>query len=301
MNNKVVIIGCGNVGMSYAYALINQRTKVNEIVCIDLNKERLIGDIMDLNHGIPFGPSRIKVRMGDYSDCYNASIVCICAGANQAPGETRLDLLKKNNAIFESIIKEVVKSGFDGIFLIATNPVDIMTYITYRHSNFPIGRVIGTGTTLDTARLRHLLGQELGINSRNVHAYVIGEHGDSEFVPWSNALVGTTNIQRLVELEKLEEISDSVKNAAYDIIARKGATHYGIGMVLVRITNAILDDENTVLTVSTYNEELDCFIGTPAIINREGVAKTFPLVLTTSEKELYQRSASILKNEIDNL
>lgn len=301
MNNKVVIIGCGNVGLSYAYALINQRTKVNEIVCIDLNKEKLIGDVKDLNHGIPFGPSRIKVRIGDYSDCYNASIVCICAGAPQAPGETRLDLLKKNNAIFEGIIKDVVKSGFDGIFLIASNPVDIMTYITYRHSNFPIGRVIGTGTTLDTARLRHLIGKELELNPRNVHAYVIGEHGDSEFVPWSNSFVGTTNIQRLIDSEKLEEISNDVKNAAYDIIERKGSTHFGIGMVLVRITNAILDDENTILTVSTYNEEYDCFIGTPAVVNRNGVEKTFPLVLTTAEKELYQKSADILKNEIYKL
>lgn len=301
MNNKVVIIGAGNVGMSYAYALINQRTKVNEIVCIDINEERLIGDVKDLNHGIPFGPSRIKVRVGDYSDCFDASVVCICAGASQSPGETRLDLLKKNNLIFENIVREVTKTGFDGIFLIATNPVDIMTYITYKHSKFPVGRVIGTGTTLDTARLRHLIGKELGLNSRNVHAYVMGEHGDSEFVPWSNSFVGTTNLQRFIDRDRLDEISEEVKNAAYDIIERKGSTHYGIGMVLVRITNAILDNENTILTVSTYNEEYDCFIGTPAIINRNGVAKKFPVILTTEEQKLYQDSANIIKGEIDRL
>lgn len=301
MKNKVVIIGCGNVGMSYAYALLNQKTKVNEIILIDVNEERILGEAMDLNHGLPFAPSKISIRVGDYNDCMDASIVCICAGSNQKPGETRLELLNRNAAIFKTIIDKVVLSGFDGIFLVASNPVDIMTYVTYKHSHFPVGRVIGSGTTLDTARLRYLLGDELKLNSKNVHAYVMGEHGDSEFVPWSNAYVGSINIQKFIKADKLEEIRHSVKNAAYEIINKKGATYYGIGMVLVRITNAILDDENSILTVSVYNEDFNIFIGEPAIVNRSGIRGKLPIELTLKEKEFFNKSANIIKDSVDSL
>lgn len=301
MINKVVIIGCGNVGMSYAYSLLNQKTKVTDIVLVDLNYERTVGEAMDLNHGMPFSPSKIKIKAGTYADCSDASIVCIAAGANQAPGETRLDLLHKNNTIFESIITQVTKSGFKGIFLVATNPVDIMTYITYKHSNFPKSRVIGSGTTLDTARLRYLIGDQLNINSKNVHAYVMGEHGDSEFVAWSNAYVGSNPVTDHLNQTKLDSISDQVKNAAYEIISRKGATYYAIGMVLVRITNAILDDENTILTVSAYNEEHDIYIGMPSVVNRHGVEKVIEINLNEEEQVKFNESISIIRKEVNKL
>ena len=301
MNNKIVIIGCGNVGMSYAYALLNQKTKVNEIVLIDLNKERTKGEEMDLNHGMPFSPSKINIKAGDYKDCFGAKIVCIAAGANQAPGETRLDLLNKNNAIFKSIVNEVVTSGFDGIFLVATNPVDVMTYITMVHSKFPKNKVIGSGTTLDTARLRYLIGERLNINSKNVHAYVMGEHGDSEFVAWSNAYVGSNKVSEFLEKEERDSIALKVKNAAYEIIKRKNATYYAIGMVLVRITNAILEDENSILTISAYEEENDLYIGMPSIVNKDGVKEVMKIKLNEEETKLFENSIEVIKNEIKKI
>jgi len=301
MNNKVVIIGCGNVGMSYAYALLNQRTKVTEVVLIDINTEKTVGEAMDLNHGLAFAPSKIKIKAGDYGDCSDAAVVCISAGANQKAGETRLDLLNKNSAIFKEIVNKVISSGFSGIFLIATNPVDIMTYITYKYSNFTSGKVIGSGTTLDTARLRYLIGDKLNINPKNIHAYVLGEHGDSEFVPWSNTYVGSIKMENFIDRNTLENISIKVKNAAYEIIKRKNATYYAIGMVLVRITNAILDDENTILTVSTYNKDYDIYIGMPSVVNREGVVNSININLTEEENIKFKNSASIIRGEIAKL
>jgi L-lactate dehydrogenase len=301
MKNKIVIIGCGNVGMSYAYSILNQKTKVNEIVLIDLNQDKIHGEVMDLNHGMPFSPSKINIKAGDYSDCRDAKIVCIAAGANQAPGETRLDLLQKNNKIFEKIVTEVVANDFNGIFLVATNPVDIMTYITYKHSNFPINKVMGSGTTLDTARLRYLIGEKLNINSKNVHAYVMGEHGDSEFIAWSNAYVGSSSIYDYLDENTLIEIGKQVKNAAYEIIKRKGATYYAIGMVLTRITNAILDDENTILTISSYDEKNNIFIGMPTIVNASGASKKISVKLTKEEQDKFNISANIIKNEVEKI
>ena len=206
MNNKVVIIGCGNVGMSYAYALLNQRTYVNELVLIDLNKDRIVGEVMDLNHCLAFAPSKVAIKVGDYSDCKDAQIVCIAAGANQNPGETRMDLINKNSKIFKDIVTQVMNSGFQGIFLVATNPLDVMTYLTYKYSNMPPSKVIGSGTTLDTARLRYLISDRIGINPKNIHAYVIGEHGDSEFVPWSNVNVVLQNINQFLSEKDLNDI-----------------------------------------------------------------------------------------------
>jgi L-lactate dehydrogenase len=302
MKNKVAIIGCGNVGMSYAYALLNQKTKVNEIVLIDIDHEKTIGEAMDLNHGLAFSPSKITITAGSYEDCKDASIVCICAGAKQAQGgETRLDLLNKNKVIFKDIIDNVIKSGFKGIFLVATNPVDIMTYITYKYSHFDKSKVIGSGTTLDTARLRYLIGDTLKINPKNIHAYVIGEHGDSEFVTWSNTYVGSIRMDKYINQPILDNISNQVKNAAYEIINKKGATYYAIGMVLVRITNAILDDENTILTVSNYNKEHDIFIGMPSIVNRNGASDPIGIELTEEEQIKFNNSVNIIKNEIGKL
>ena len=300
MNNKVVIIGCGNVGMSYAYALLNQRTYVNKLVLIDLDEKRLEGEVMDLNHCLSYAPSKISINKGTYNDCSDAKIVVIAAGANQKEGETRLNLLERNASIFKNIIDNVKNSGFNGIFLIATNPVDIMTYITYKYSNFPSTKVIGTGTSLDTARLQLMIGKKLCINPKNVQGYVMGEHGDSEFIPWSNANISLQNIKEFFNEEELKVIEHDVKNAAYEIIERKGATYYGIGMALVRITNAILGNENLIMPLSVLDKERDMYIGRPCIIGIEGI-RDIKLNLTDEENFKYERSINILKEEIKNL
>lgn len=299
--NKVVIIGCGNVGMSYAYALLNQRTAVSELALIDLNQDRIEGEVMDLNHCLAFAPSKINIKVGTYQDCKDASIVCIAAGANQNPGETRMDLITKNSKIFKNIIDQVMENGFRGIFLVATNPLDVMTYLTWKYSGLPTSQVIGSGTSLDTSRLRYLVGERLNINPKNIHAYVIGEHGDSEFVPWSNANIGLQNIHRFLDSETLENIRVQVKNAAYEIINRKGATYYGIGMCLVRITNAILGDENSIITVSSYDENNDVYIGLPTIINRKGAVGKIAVELNEEETEKMQNCVNIIKEAIETL
>ena len=298
MHNKVVIVGCGNVGMSYAYALLNQRTNVNELVLIDVNKEKAEGEAMDLNHCLAFAPSKIDIRCGDYEDCSDAKIVVITAGANQLKNETRMDLIDKNSKIFKSIVTSVVKSGFHGIFLVATNPVDVMIYLTWQYSGFDHHRVLCSGTSLDTSRLRYLIGEKLGIGPKNIHAYVIGEHGDSEFVPWNNATVGLQNISKFLSDEEMDEIALEVKNAAYRIIERKGATYYGIGMCLVSITNAILGNENMIVTVSTYDKENEVFIGLPTIVNKRGAKGRVYVDLTEEEENKLQQSIEVLKEAI---
>lgn len=301
MEQKVIIIGCGNVGMSLAYALLNQRTSVNELVLIDLDQKRTEGEVMDLNHCLSFAPSKIDIKVGTYEDCRDAKIVCIAAGASQNPGETRMDLISKNSKIFEDIVAKVMATGFDGIFLIATNPLDVMTYLTWKYSNLPARKIIGSGTSLDTSRLRYLLSEKVGVNPKNVHAYVIGEHGDSEFVPWSHANIGLQSIQDYISKEEMEEIADNIKNAAYEIINRKGATYYGIGMCLVRIINAILGDENTIITVSTYDPNNDVFIGMPAIINSDGIKKKIYVELNDEETKKLQKSIDTIKDAINSL
>ena len=296
MNKKVVIIGCGNVGMSYAYALLNQKTYANELVLIDLDVERMKGEVMDLNHCLAYSPSKLKIKVGTYEDCRDASLIVIAAGVNQGPHESRLELLNNNSKIFKSIIKSVKESGFNGIFLIATNPVDIMTYVAQKHSGFPYNKVIGSGTSLDTARLRYMIGDKLEINSENVHGYVIGEHGDSEFIPWSNVMVGMQKIDDFLSKKEMQDIGLEVKNAAKEIIAKKGATYYGIGMCLVKITNAILGDENSVLVVSNYDEDNDVYIGLPAVVNASGIEEKIYFNLTPEEEEKLQNSINIIKD-----
>ncbi|MEG2351448.1 MAG: L-lactate dehydrogenase [Bacilli bacterium] len=298
MHNKVVIIGCGNVGMSYAYALLNQKTKVDELILIDLDEEKIKGEASDLNHGMPFAPSKMIIRAGNYNDCNDATIICLAAGKNQNIGETRFDLINKNDEVFKSIISKINETNFNGIYLIATNPVDAMTYITMKHSAFDKNRVIGSGTTLDTARLRYALGERLKVNSKNVHAYVLGEHGDSEFTPWSSSFVGNMPITDFISCDELDKISADVKSAAYEIIKQKGSTHYGIGMCLVRITNAILGDENTILTVSSYDEKNDIYVGMPSIVNKEGIKKTLSFKLNEEENKRYLNSINVLKTQI---
>ena len=301
MKNKVVLIGCGNVGMSYAYALLNQRTYVNELVLIDKDMNRVEGEVMDLNHCLAFAPSKIDIKAGDYNDCNDASIVVIAAGANQKPGETRMDLIKKNSIIFKDIVNKVMQNGFDGIFVVATNPLDVMSYLTYKYSGLSPNRIIGSGTILDTARLRYLIANRLRINAKNVHAYVIGEHGDSEFVPWSNANIGLQSIDNFLTDKELDDICVGVRNAAYEIIDKKGATCYGIGMCLVKITNTILGDENNIITVSTYDKVNDVFIGLPAVINKRGISSRIFLDLNNEETLKLQKSIDVIRGAIDEI
>lgn len=301
INKKVVIIGCGNVGMSYAYALVNQRTYVNELALIDLDENRVSGEVMDLNHCLAYAPGKIDIHVGTYDDCRDASMVVIAAGANQKPGETRLDLINKNAAIFKNIIGSVMSSGFNGIFLVATNPLDIMTYITYKYSKLPSNRVIGSGTSLDSARLRYLVGDKLGINPKNVHAYVVGEHGDSEFIPWDNAVIGLQKVSDFLTVDEMNEISENVKNAAYEIINKKGATYYGIGSTLVRITNAILGDENLIFSVSNYDKENDVYVGTPAILNKDGVKNRIFIALNDEDTKKMENTIKVIKENIEKI
>lgn len=302
-NKKVVIVGVGMVGMSYAYALLNQNI-CDELVLIDINKERAHGEAMDLAHGLPFAPSSMKIYDGEYCDCSDADVVVICAGAPQEEGESRRDLLQKNYKVFKSIVDPIVASGFNGVFLVASNPVDILTQVVYSLSGFPSGRVIGSGTTLDSARLRHMMSEYFKINPRNVHAYVVGEHGDSEFVPWSNAFVSVKPLSTLAAsnnqlMKDMKEIAEEVRLSAYEIIKAKKATYYGIGMVLARLTRAILFDENSVFTVSTYLKGeygiKGVYIGVPAIINHSGAREILEIKMTDEEKELLMRSAEIIR------
>lgn len=309
---KVVLIGTGMVGMSFAYALVNQGGICNELVLIDVNKERAMGEAMDLNHGLAFGKSNMKIFAGEYSDCKDADIVVIAAGVAQKEGETRLNLLQRNSEVFRSIITPVVKSGFDGIFLVATNPVDIMTRVTYELSRFGASRVIGTGTSLDTARLRYLLGDYFMVDPKNIHAYVIGEHGDSEFVPISQMMLATKHVSEILEdernnycLDDMQKIEEQVRTAAYKIIEAKRATYYGIGMAITRIVKAILGDENSVVTVSAklcgeYGSK-NVFIGVPCIIGRNGVKEILELSLTDDEMEKFRNSAAVLEESFDGL
>lgn len=301
MKNKVVIIGCGNVGMSYAYALLNQKTRVNELALIDLDEKRIEGEVMDLNHCLPFAPTPMTIKKGSYEDCSDATIVMIAAGANQNPGETRMDLINKNSKIFKEIVTKAMENGFNGIFLIATNPLDVMTYVTWKYSGLPHHKIIGSGTILDTARLRYMISEKLNISTRNIHAYVIGEHGDSEFVPWSSAQVGTQDIKDFISEEELNQISEKVRNAAYEIINRKGATYYGIGICLVRITNAILSDENSIITVSSYDKTNDIFVGGATIINKNGCKERMYIKLNEEETKKLEKSISIIKDAINSI
>ena len=302
---KVALIGTGFVGMSFAYALLNSG-ECDQLVLIAINQVKAHGESMDLNHGLPFAKRNMLIYDGEYSDCCDADIVVIAAGVNQKDGESRIELLNRNYEVFKSIITPVVDSGFEGIFLVATNPVDIMTKITLDLSGFESSRVIGSGTTLDTARLRYLLGDYFKIDPRNVHAYVIGEHGDSELIPWSQAYITTKNIYDIIDsskglykFEDLYKISKNVTNAAQEIIRAKNATYYGIGMALVRIVRAIFGDEKSALTVSVFlNGQYGVngiYAGLPTIIGRNGVEDIIVLDLKENERAAFLSSCKFLE------
>jgi L-lactate dehydrogenase len=303
---RVVIVGTGFVGSTYAFALMGSRI-ADEIVLIDANPQKAEGEAMDLNHAMAFSPP-MRIWAGDYSDCRDADVVVVTAGTAQRPGETRLDLLMRNAAIFRDICSRMMASGFSGIIVVATNPVDIMSYVSWKCSGLPSSRVIGSGTILDTARFRFLLGEYFEVDPRNVHANIIGEHGDTELPVWSHADISGQPVMELAERddrysrEDLEQVFLDVRDAAYRIIERKGATYYAIGMGLLRLTEAIVRNENAILTVSSllkgeYGVE-DVYIGVPCVVNHEGIREVLELDLDEDEATRFKHSAEVLREAV---
>jgi L-lactate dehydrogenase len=310
---KVSIIGCGAVGSRYAYALM-MKGLARQIVMVDTNKKRLRGDVADLSHGAPY-VSRVEIINGEYSDIEGSDLVVITAGKSILPGQTRLDIAKTNAEVFKSIIPETVKYAPRAIFLIVSNPVDVLSYVAYKISGKKENEVLGSGTVLDSARLRFLLGQECRIDPRNIHAYILGEHGDSEFPVWSKAMVGGSlfkshcltckDTKSCNHEEKLAAIFGEVKNSAYKIISDKGETSFGIGLALVRITQGILKDENSILPVSYlvngYLGIKDVYMSLPAIVNSGGVRDVLELDLDKKEQEEFKSSASSIKKVLKEI
>ena len=300
---KVVLVGTGFVGMSMAYSMLNSGG-ISELILIDIDKDKTVGEEMDLSHGLPYAPQKMIIKAGDYSQCKDAQVVVITAGIAQKPGQTRLELAEVNAKIVKSITKEIMASGFNGIIIVASNPVDLMTYVVAETSGLPKNQVIGSGTVLDTARLRYLVGDYLKVSSKNIHAYIMGEHGDSSFVPWEHCYVGCKKIIDVMKdnhhpMEKLDKIHEDVVNAAYEIIEKKKATYYGIGMALNRLVRAVINDENSILTVSTYlNNQYgqdDIYIGVPAKINKNGVRELLELELNEKEQAKLDNSCKLMK------
>ncbi|MGI9101818.1 MAG: L-lactate dehydrogenase [Terriglobales bacterium] len=307
---RVAVVGTGNVGSTFAYALLLSGLAA-EIVLIDANRTKAEGEQMDLNHAEPFAHPT-KIWAGDYADCEGAVITVIAAGANQKPGETRLDLVKKNAAIFAQIIPHVTRHNPEGIILIATNPVDVLTYASLRLSGLPSERVIGSGTILDTARFRYMLSQHFGVDSRSVHAYIIGEHGDSEVPVWSLANIGGMHLQEFARAQgiachqpELDEIFRCTRDAAYEIIRRKGATYYAVAAGIMRIVEAILRDQATVLSVSSLVRDYcgihDVCLSLPTVLDRAGVHQQLRLPLNKEEEDGLRKSAAVLQKTIESL
>jgi len=292
---KVVLIGTGNVGMSFAYSLVISRNKVSELVLIDINKAKAEGEAMDLIHAAVYNTGRVRVRAGEYLECADADIICICAGAAQLPGETRRDLVQKNTAVFKNIIEQVNKTKFKGIYLIATNPVDVMTQVTQKLSGLPHHRVIGSGTTLDTARLRYMLAKLLSAHPRNAFAYVVGEHGDSSFIPWSISRLGPNALGEHVTAQQKNQLLNDVRRSAYEIIERKGSTHFGIGVMLHDIVDTILEDSKEVKPVSVFDLTHGIYIGLPSIVGRDGVISILNLQLNESEQTQMAQSVKAIR------
>lgn len=306
---KAAVVGCGFVGSASAFALMESGL-FSEMVLIDVNKDKAEGEALDISHGLPFAKP-MQIYAGDYKDAADAAVIVVTAGAGQKPGETRLDLVKKNIGIFKSIIPEIAKYNKDGILLIVANPVDILTYAALKLSGFPENRVFGSGTVLDTARLKYLLGEHLSVDSRSVHAFIIGEHGDSEIAAWSSANVSGVPLNDFCEMrghfnhdESMKRIADDVKNSAYGIIEKKGATYYGIAMSVRRICEAIIRDEKSVLPISSIQHGdfgIDgVALSMPAIVGREGVLGSVPINLSDEETKALQESANTLKKVLDD-
>jgi len=307
-NTKIVVVGSGAVGSTFAYTVL-LKGLANELVIIDINKEKAEGDALDLNHGMLLAQP-MKIYAGDYSDCKDADIIVITAGAAQKSGETRLDLMQRNVAIFNQILNEILKYNDQAIFLIATNPVDILTQITLKLTNLPKNRVIGSGTLLDSSRFRYLISQKTKIDPRSIHGMMIGEHGDTELPAWSLLNISGVNLSSLtsdcrfyLSPEDKEEIYGNTKNAAYQIISKKGATFYAIALSLARICEAILGDQKSILPVSVYLEDYkginDVCLGIPSIVGRTGIEEILDIPLDEEEEEKLRASAKQLKSFID--
>lgn len=296
-----MIVGTGNVGSSIAFALMNQRSAVNEIILTDIIAKDAEGEAMDLRDALTTSPSYIKIRNGTYKDAKDCDVVVITAGANQKPGESRMRLLKKNVNILKGMVEQIMDSGFDGIFLVVTNPMDVLTYFTMKFSGLPAERVIGSGTILDSARLRSRIASYLNVNPKSVHAYQIGEHGDTELTAWSTADVGGQKITDLLSDDILNDISEFVRNEAYDIIEKKGATYYGIASSVVQILNCILNDEMRVLAVSSYDSFSGTSFGFPSVVGRRGIIRRLDLKLTENEGIKLQKSINTLKKAINSV
>lgn len=300
-NNKIMIVGTGNVGASIAFALMNQRTAVNEIVLTDIIAKDAEGEAMDLRDALAVAPSYVKVSNGTYKDAKDCDVVVITAGAAQKPGETRMELLKKNVNILKGMVEQIMASGFDGIFLVVTNPMDVLTYYTMKFSGLPAERVIGSGTVLDSARLRARIASYLNVNPKSVHAYQIGEHGDSELTLWSLADAGGQKITEMLPKDTLDGISDFVKNEAYDIIEKKGATYYGIATCVASILNCILNDEMRILPVSSYDGFSGTSFGFPSVVGRAGIIRRLDLKISEKEGIALQKSINTLKKAINSV
>ncbi|MEB3883650.1 L-lactate dehydrogenase [Lyngbya sp. CCY1209] len=307
---KGVIVGAGQVGMSSAYSMLIQNV-FDEMLVVDVDRKKAEGEVMDLNHGLPF-VEPTDIRAGSWEDANDPDLVILTAGSKQKPGETRLDLLQRNTKIFKSIVPEAVKHCPNAIFLVVTNPVDIMTYVTLKISGLPSHRVLGSGTVLDTARFRFLLAEKLDIDPRSLHAYIIGEHGDSEVPVWSKVNIAGMNLcdgnsgdLPEDEKERLEPVFEAVKNAAYEIIDRKGATYYAIGLGVTQIAKAILRDQHRIFTVSHLIEGLhdieDVCLSLPAVVSRQGVTRVLNLALSDTEKKQLQNSAKVMRENIEKL
>ena len=307
---KAAVIGCGFVGSTIAYTLM-QKGLFSEMVLLDANHPKAEGEAMDISHGLPFSHA-MDIYAGTYEDIADASVVIITAGANQKPGETRLDLVHKNAKIMKAIISEIKRVRCEGILLIVSNPVDILTYTALKLSGMPENRVIGSGTVLDTARLKYRLGEHLSVDSRSVHAFIVGEHGDSEIAVFSSANVSGIPLNRFCEMRghfeheaATRRIAEEVKNSAYEIIAKKHATYYGIGMALTRITRAVFGNESSVLTVSAmlrgeYGQK-DVFVGVPCIVNRSGIQRVLELNLSEEEQARFSASCETLRESYAGL
>lgn len=307
---KITIVGAGFVGSTTAYTLMISGL-VSELVLIDVNTEKSEGEVMDLNHGMPF-VRPVRISNGDYADCAGSDIIILSAGVNQKPGETRLDLVHKNTAVFKSIISKIIKYNTDCILLVVTNPVDILTYITYRISGFHKSKVIGSGTVLDTARFKYLLGDHISVDARNVHAYIIGEHGDSEVPAWSLTNIAGIPMDKYCETCKRcdngiskHDIYNDVRNSAYEIIKRKGATYYAVALAVRRIVEAIVRDENSILTVSSLMEGnfglTDVCLSLPTIVDLGGINQVLDVPLNEKEIAAFVNSGNSMKEILKNV
>lgn len=298
---KAMIVGTGNVGASVAYCLANQRTNITELVLTDINMDDAEGEAMDLRDTLAVSPTYMNIKSGDYTEAKDCDIIVITAGVPQKPGETRMDLLNKNASIFKDMIGQIMSNGFNGIFIVVSNPMDVMTYLTWKYSGLPTERVIGSGTVLDSARLRHRIAEKLDIHPKSIHAFQVGEHGDTEFALWSTANLGGQPLSEYFNPSEMDEIENYARTKAYEIINKKGATYYGIGACVTKIINCILGDERRVLSVSSYDDFTGVYNGFPTILGKNGVVRRLNVRLSEKEGINLQKSVNALKAAISEI